>query len=84
MNTVMAMKKTFNIEIRIALLQKLFIDNWELAYGKFNFYWPQANKTTIRDVISMRKNLLDKIVIEYRTNLVNCSYFVFLDIWDLD
>lgn len=32
----------------------------------------------------VRKNLLDKIVIEHRTNLVNQLYFLLLKIWDLD
>lgn len=32
----------------------------------------------------MRKDLLDKIVIEYRTNLVNNLYFILFEIWNLD
>lgn len=33
---------------------------------------------------AVRKDLLDKIVVKYMTDLVNHLYFVFLEIWDLN
>lgn len=34
--------------------------------------------------MAVRKNILNKIIIEYRINLVNYPYFKFLEIQDLD
>lgn len=35
-------------------------------------------------MIIVKRNLLDKIIMKYRTDLMNHSYFIFLEIWDLD
>ena len=83
-STVMALETALDIGAGIALLQEPFIGNRELAHSAFNFYWPQADKAAIRVVTVVRKDLLDKIVVEHRTDLVNHPYFVFLEIRDLD
>lgn len=80
----MALKIVLNIQTKIILLQKLFIGNWELVHSTFNFYWLLRDRTTIRVIIEVRKNLLDKIVIEHKTNLVNYFYFISLEIQDLN
>lgn len=79
-NIMIILKIALSIWARIIQLQKLFISNWELTYIMFNFYWPQRNKTVIRVMMIMKKNLLNKIVIEYRTNLVNYFYFILFEI----
>ena len=33
---------------------------------------------------AVRKNLLDKIIVKHRTDLINHSYFIFLKVRDLD
>ena len=33
---------------------------------------------------AMKKELIDKIVVDHRTNLVNHPYFILLEIWELD
>lgn len=35
-------------------------------------------------MMTVRKNLLNKIVMEYRTDLVNHLYFILVEIWELD
>lgn len=76
----MALKIALSIKARIIILQELFISNWELVYSIFNFYWPQRDRIAIRIIIIIKKNLLNKIVVEHRLDLVNYPYFIFLEI----
>lgn len=34
--------------------------------------------------MAVRKELINKIVVDHRTNLVNHLYFMLLEIWELD
>ena len=83
-STVMALEIALNIRAGIIMLQEPFIGNRELAHNAFNFYWPQGDRTAIRVMTAVRKDLLDKIFVEHRTDLINQPYFVLLEIWDLD
>lgn len=38
----------------------------------------------IKIMTARKKNLLDKIIIEHMTELVNHLYFILFKIWDLD
>ena len=35
-------------------------------------------------MMAVKRYLLDKIVVEHKTDLVNHSYFMLVEIWDLD
>lgn len=78
------LKTVLSIETRIILLQKPFISNPELCHSAFKFYWLQRNKTKIKVIIIVRKDLLNQILIKYRINLVNYLYFTFFKIRKLD
>ena len=83
-NTVMALETALSITAEMVMLQKPFIGNREISHSVFNFYWPQGNRSEIRVVTAIRKDLMDKLVIENRTDLVNHPYFILLEIWELD
>ena len=83
-STVMALETALNIGAGTVILQVPFIGNRELSHSASNFYWPQGDRTAIKVVTTVRKDLLDKIVVEHRTDLVNHPYFVLLEIRDLD
>lgn len=80
----MVLKTELNIEPRIALLLEPIISYRKLAYSAFNFYWPQLDKVAISVMTIVKKDLLDKILVEHKTELINPSYFVFLEIRDID
>lgn len=83
-STMIALEIALDIQAGIILLQEPFIGNWKLVYSAFNFYWLQRDKTAIRVMMVVKKDLLNKIVIEYKTDLVNYSYFIFFEIQDLN
>lgn len=80
----MALEITLSIEAGIVILQKFFIGNQEFCYSIYNFFQLQENKTEIRVMIVVRRDLLNKIVMEYKINLVNHLYFIFYKIQKLD
>ena len=57
------------------MVQELFIGNREIAHSRFNVYWPQGEKKNIRVLTAVKKDLVDKIVIDYKTNLVSHPYY---------
>ncbi len=83
-STVMALETTLTIKAGMVMLQELFIGNRELSHSAFNFYWPQGERSEIRMVTAIRKDLTDKLVVENRTDLVNHPNFILLEIWELD
>ena len=80
----MALKTALNIGAGIVILKEPFIGSRKLSYSAFNLYWPQGDRTAMRVMIAMRRNLVDKIVVEYKTDLINHFYFMFLEIQDLN
>ena len=83
-STVMALETALTIKAGMVMLQEPFIGNRELSHSAFNFYWPQGERSEIRVVTAIRKDLTDKLVVENRTDLVNHPYFILLEIWELD
>lgn len=80
----MILEIVLSIETKIILLQKPFIDNQELIYNSFNFYEQQANRTESKNMTVVRRDLLDKIIVEHRIDLINYLYFMLFKIQDLD
>lgn len=83
-STVMALETAFTIKAGMVMLQEPFLGNRELSHSAFNFYWPQGERSEIRVMTAIRKDLVDKFVVENRTNLVNHPYFILLEIRELD
>lgn len=80
----MAMETALSIRARIVIFQELFIGNQELCHSAFNFYWLQRNKTEIRAMTAVKKDIQDKIVVEHRTDKINYPYFILLKIRELN
>lgn len=80
----MTLETALSIGAGIVMLQEPFIGNRELCHSAFNFYWPEGNKTEIRVMTAVRRDLLDKIMMEHRTDLVNHPCFILLEIRELD
>lgn len=54
--------------------------NWELFYVLCNFYWSQKGRIAIKTMTMVTKDLLNKIIKEHRTNLVNYPYMMLLEV----
>lgn len=57
--TVITLETALSIGARLDMLQEPFIGNSELIYCAFNFYCPQRDRTAIRVMTEVRKDLVD-------------------------
>ena len=55
-------------------------------HSGFNLYWPSGtnNRKDMQVLTAVRKDILHKIIVENRTNLVSYSYYIVLDIRELN
>ncbi len=83
-STIIALEMALSIEAGMVKLQEPFIGTREISHSAFHFYWPQAERKEIRLTTAIRKELTDKIVIEYRTDFINHPYVILLEIRGLD
>lgn len=58
-----------------------FWGNRSISHSGFNLYWPSGThgRNDNRDLIAVRKDLLDKTIVKNRTDLVSHSYGMVLD-----
>lgn len=66
------------------MIQELFINNSEIFHSGFNFYWPQKKRKNFKIMMVMKKELVDKIEIDHKTDLINHPYFMLLKTQELD
>lgn len=83
-STIAALERTISTEAGIVCLKETFIRNRNITHSAFNFYQPCGLRTEARVLTAVKKELVNKIMVENRTNLVNHLYFLVLDIRDLD
>lgn len=80
----MALETAIIIRAGITIVEKLFIDNQEICYNRFNFFWPLGEKKEIRVLIAVKKDLKNKIMIDHKTYLIYHLYFMLLKICKLN
>lgn len=83
-STIMALETALTVKVGIVIIQEPFIGNREISHNGFNFYWPQDERKHIRVMTAGRRTLVDKIVVDHRTDLINHPYFMMLEIQELD
>ena len=60
------------------------MDIYSFSYPRYKIKRPEKGKNHKRRVLTMiKKDLLIKIIIELRSDLVNHPYFLTLDVWEL-
>lgn len=55
-----------------------------ITHSAFNFYWPGGIRFDARVLTAVKKELVNKIMVENKTDLVDHPYFLALDIRDMD
>lgn len=64
----MALETALDIETGIVMLQETFIVNYEFTNHAFNFCSVQGSRAVISTIITIRQDLLDKIIAKHRTD----------------
>ena len=84
--TISALEAGLGLEILVVYIQEPFLGNRSLAYGGFNLYWPSGtdNCKDMRVLTAIRKDILNKIIIENWTDLASHPYCIVLNIKELN
>ena len=57
---------------------------YSFSHPGYEIKWPEKGKNHEKRVLTIvKKDLLTKIIIESRSDLVNHPYFLALDVWEL-
>lgn len=80
----MVLKIVFCMKTEIVIIQKLFINCQELCHSRFKFYCPKKETQDIKIITIVMKNLIYKILVEYKIDLIDHPYFMLLEICELD
>ncbi len=83
-STIAALETSLSIGAGIACLQQLFIGNRSISHSAFNFYWPRGLRNEAQVLTAVKKELVSRIVVDKMTDLVDHTYFLALDIRDID
>lgn len=73
----MALETAITVEAGIIIIQEPYIGNREILHSAFNFYWSQSERKNIRVMIAVKRNLVDKIMVDHKTDLKNNPYLYY-------
>ena len=83
--TISALEARLSLKIEIACIQEPFLGNRHVSHSGFNLYWPSGtdNRKNMQVLTAVRKDILNIVLIENRSDLVNHPYCLVLDIKEL-
>ena len=84
--TVSALEAGLGLNAGVVCIQEPFLGNRDISHSGFNLYWPSGtdNRKDMRVMIAVKKNVLNKVIVENRTDLVSHPYCIVLDIRELN
>ena len=80
--TISALEAGLGLNAGVVCIQEPFLGKKNLAHAGFNLYWPAGphDRKDNRVLVAVRKDLLNKTIVENRTDLVSHPYGMVLDI----
>lgn len=72
------------MEADIVILHEPFIGTYDISHMAFNLNWLQAKMQEIKIIMVVQNKLTNKIVVEYRMDLINHLYVMLFEIRKLD
>jgi hypothetical protein len=64
----------------MACLQEPPVGKYDIGHPGFLFYWPEGPREHVRVVTAVRKDIVNKTVLEARTDLIDHPYFIVVDV----
>ena len=83
--TISALEAGLGLDAAVVCIQEPFLGNRSISHSGFNLYWPSGteNRKDMRVLTAVRKDILSKVIIDNRTDLVSHPYCSVLDIKEL-
>ena len=81
---VAALEAGLELGVGLACLQEPYI-HMEFQHGEYQIYWPETgSRRDQRVVVAIRRDLVNKVIAEARTDLLDHPYFMTMDLWELN
>ena len=83
--TVSALEASIGLDAGIVCIQEPFLGNRDISHSGFNLYWPAGtdNQKDMRVLVAVKKDILNRVIMENWTNLISHPYCQILDIREL-
>jgi ribonuclease HI len=82
-HTIAALESALEIGAGVVCIQEPFIGKKVLIHSAFNLYWPSGCRKDLRVMTAVRRDILNRVVVESRSDIVNHPYCLTLDIQEL-
>ena len=82
--TISALEATLGLNAAVVCIQESFLGNRNISHFGFNFYWPSGtdDRKDMRVLIAVKKDMLNKIIIENQTDFVSHPYCIVIDVME--
>ena len=79
---ISVLEAALGLKALLVCIQESFLQNRSFAHTKFNLYWPSEtdDQKDMQVLTVIKKDILNKIIIDNWTNLVSHPYCIVLDI----
>jgi hypothetical protein len=82
--TIAAIKIGIQLNTAFIYLQEPYININSLSHSGYDLRWPEKGKKEEKRVlIAIKRDILNRVTTEVRSDLVNHPYFVTINIWEL-
>ncbi len=80
--TISALEAGLGLDAAIVCIQEPFLGNRYISHSGFNLYWPSEtdSRKDMRVLTAVRKDIISRVIVENRTNLISHPYCMALDI----
>ncbi len=75
-----ALEAALEAGAEIACLQEPPVGKHDIGHPGFMFFWPEGPREHARVVTAVRRDIVNKVVIEARTDLIDHPYFIAVDV----
>ena len=83
--TISTLKAGLGLDVAVVYIQEQFLGNQSISHAGFNLYWSSETDhwKDMRVLMVVRKDILNKVIIDNRTDFVSHPYCSVLDIKEL-
>ncbi len=84
--TISALESALSLKASLVYIQEPFVRKRVISHSGFNFYWSSANRENRKDIrvlIAVRKDVVNEVILENRSDLASHPYCMILDIKEL-
>ena len=81
---ITTLKAVLQLKTSMICLQELFIERKDLIHATFSQYWSKDLRIEARVMIAVRKDILNRVMMNNRIDLIVYFYFLVIDVREIN